>query len=57
VEESYYRDSMIELEIRNELLMEKVADLKSSLINLERRFRLFRAKHVDCKRKPIILYR
>lgn len=57
MEESYYRDLMIELEIRNELLMEKVADLKSSLINLERRFRLFRAKHVDCKRKPIILYR
>jgi hypothetical protein len=56
-EAAYYRDSLLEVEIRNELLLEKVADLQSSLNRLDRKFRLFKAEHVDCKRKPYILYR
>ena len=56
-EDRNFRDAIIELEIRNELLLEKVVDLQSSLSKLERKFRLFKAKHIDCKRKPIILYR
>jgi hypothetical protein len=56
-EDRNFRDAIIELEIRNELLLEKVVDLQSSLSKLERKFWLFRSKHIDCKRKPFILYR
>ncbi len=53
----YYRDKLIELEIRNELLLETVSDLKTNLASLEKKIKAFRSRHVDCKRKPYILYR
>jgi hypothetical protein len=55
-DDSYYRDKLIELEIRNELLLETVSDLKTNLASLERKFEAFCSRHVDCKRKPYILY-
>jgi hypothetical protein len=55
-DESFLRDSVIELEIRNELLVEKIADLRTALKKLEKKYRLFRNEHLDCKKK-IFIYR
>jgi len=55
-EESFLRDSVIELEIRNELLLEKVADLRFALKNLEKKYRTFRTEHLNCNKKRY-LYR
>jgi len=55
-DDSFLRDSVIELEIRNELLVEKIADLRTALKKLEKKYRLFRNEHLDCKKK-IFIYR
>ena len=49
-------DANYELHIRNELLSEKLSDVQSALVSLDRKYRKFKAKHVSCK-KVIILYR
>ena len=49
-------DYCLDLEIRNELLTEKLADVQKSVRKLDKEFRLFKAKHSDCK-KIMFLYR
>jgi len=55
-EEDYLRDIILELEIRHELTLEKLKDCRSALSKLDKKYRSFKAEHLDCK-KPIILYR
>jgi hypothetical protein len=55
-EEDYLRDSILELEMRNELLLEKLNDMEILLSQLDKKYRKFMAKHTDCK-KRFILYR
>jgi hypothetical protein len=55
-EEDYLRDIILELEIRNELLLERLSDSRAALSKLDKEHRRFKANHSDCH-KRIILYR
>jgi hypothetical protein len=55
-DEAYLRDLVLELEMKNELLVERNSDLLLALSELDKRFRHYKRKHVDCK-KYIVLYR
>jgi hypothetical protein len=55
-DEAYLRDLVLELEMKNELLVERNSDLLLALSELDKRFRRFKRKHTDCK-NYIVLYR
>jgi hypothetical protein len=55
-EEAYLRDLVLELEMKNEQLLERNADLLSALSSLDKRYRKFKRKHSDCK-NYVVLYR
>jgi len=55
-EEDFLRDCILELEMKNELLIEKLADMRIAISTLDKKFRKFKSRHLDCK-KQIILYR
>ena len=44
------------MEIKNELLTEKLEEAQKALRKLNKKFRMFKANHIDCK-KTIFLYR
>ena len=54
---SFLRDEKLELEIRNELLREKVDSLQSSLNNLDRKYRRLVVEHSKCSVKHFFLHR
>jgi hypothetical protein len=54
--DSIFMDYCLNLEVRNELLTEKLADVQKSVRKLNKELRLFKAKHFDCK-KIMFLYR
>jgi len=44
------------MEIKNELLTEKLEEAQKALRKLNKKFRMFKANHIDCK-KTVFLYR